>query len=192
MFVFHENEWDILIITVYYRFILIISFIFNTIRVLWWDRMRFNVIESFKKSQIILKNGTRICKKYMSPGSVKANRREPKSCLGWVFNFKSGCFVICTIAWPIKARPSLELKTRPRFRPVSLSLSMMSLMLGIVYQTRYFRIAMAAWFSWQGMSSRTHSWNLLNVWMWHYFQLNSSTLFNYLCKGAFRAIVSLI
>ena len=57
-------------------------------------------------------------------GSTKANRREPKSCFGRVFNFKLGYFVMCTIARPIQARPSLELKTRPRFRPVSLSLSM--------------------------------------------------------------------
>jgi hypothetical protein len=155
MFVFNENEGDIWIITVYYRFILIISFIFNTTRILWWDRMIFNVIESFKKSQIILKNGTRICKKYMSPGSVKANRRGPKSCLGRVFNFKSGCFVICTITWPIKTRPSLKLKTRPRFCPVSLRLSMMSLMLGTVYQTRYFRSSMVAWFAWQGVKKDT-------------------------------------
>ncbi len=57
-------------------------------------------------------------------GSAKANGREPKSCLGRVFNFKFGCFVMCTVACPIQARPSLELKTRPRFRPVSLSLTM--------------------------------------------------------------------
>jgi hypothetical protein len=44
-------------------------------------------------------------------GSAKANGREPKSCLGRVFNFKLGCFVICTIAWPIQAPPSLEFKT---------------------------------------------------------------------------------
>jgi hypothetical protein len=30
-------------------------------------------------------------------GCAKANRREPKSCLGQVFNFKLGCFVMCTI-----------------------------------------------------------------------------------------------
>jgi hypothetical protein len=30
---------------------------------------------------------------------------------------------MCTIAWPIQAWPSLELKTWPRFCPVSLSLS---------------------------------------------------------------------
>ncbi len=57
-------------------------------------------------------------------GSMKANGREPKSCLDQVFNFKIGCFVVCTIAWPIQARPSLEFKTRPRFNPVSLSLFM--------------------------------------------------------------------
>ncbi len=44
-----------------------------------------------------------------------------RGCLGRVFNFKLGCFVWCTIAWPVQARPSLELKTRPRFRPVILS-----------------------------------------------------------------------
>ncbi len=57
-------------------------------------------------------------------GSVKAIGRDPKSCLGRVFNFKLGCFVTCTIAWPIHARPSLELKTRPRFSLVILSLPM--------------------------------------------------------------------
>jgi hypothetical protein len=56
--------------------------------------------------------------------SAKANGRKPKSCLGGVFNFKLGCFVMCTIAWPIQVLPSLQWKTQPRFRPVSLSLSM--------------------------------------------------------------------
>ncbi len=28
----------------------------------------------------------------VSPGSAKANRREPKTCLGQVFNYKLGCF----------------------------------------------------------------------------------------------------
>jgi len=30
----------------------------------------------------------------LCPGSAKANRREPKSYLGRVFNFKLGCFVV--------------------------------------------------------------------------------------------------
>jgi hypothetical protein len=55
-------------------------------------------------------------------GSSKANWRKPKSCLGLVFNFKLGCF---TNSWPIQTRPSLNLKTRPRFGPDSLSLSVM-------------------------------------------------------------------
>ena len=53
-----------------------------------------------------------------------SNGREPKSCLGQVFNFKLGCFVMCTIAWSTQAQPSLMLKTQPRFCPVSLTLSM--------------------------------------------------------------------
>jgi hypothetical protein len=42
---------------------------------------------------------------------------------GRVFNFKLGCFVII-VAWPIQVQQSLELKTRPRFHPVSSSVSM--------------------------------------------------------------------
>ncbi len=57
-------------------------------------------------------------------GSAKANGREPKSCLCQVFNFKLGCFVMYATARHIQPRPSLELKTRPRFRPVSSSLSL--------------------------------------------------------------------
>jgi hypothetical protein len=59
---------------------------------------------------------------------MKANGREPKSCLGRVFNFKLGL---------IHARLSLELKTRPRFRPVSLSLSMASVMFPINDETSF-------------------------------------------------------
>ncbi len=55
---------------------------------------------------------------------MKANGRESESCLGPVFNFKLGRLVMHAIALHIQARPSLELKTRPRFRPVSISLSM--------------------------------------------------------------------
>jgi hypothetical protein len=58
------------------------------------------------------------------PGSAKANGREPKSCSGRIFNFKLGCFVMCTIARPIQVQLSLEWKTQSSFCPVSLSLSM--------------------------------------------------------------------
>jgi hypothetical protein len=35
-------------------------------------------------------------------GSAKASGREPKSCLGRVFNFKLGLFVTYEIAWHIQ------------------------------------------------------------------------------------------
>jgi hypothetical protein len=35
-------------------------------------------------------------------GSAKANGREPKSCLGRVFNFESGHFAMYAIAWHIQ------------------------------------------------------------------------------------------
>ncbi len=57
-------------------------------------------------------------------GSVKANGRKAKSCLCRVFNFKLGYFVMPALARHIQACPSQELKTRPRFCLVSLSLSM--------------------------------------------------------------------
>jgi hypothetical protein len=62
----------------------------------------------------------------VSQGSTKAHGREPKSGLGQVFNIKLGYFAMYALAQHIQARPSLELKTRPRFCPVSLSLSMAS------------------------------------------------------------------
>jgi len=52
------------------------------------------------------------------------NRREPRSCLGRVFNCTLGSFTdntknVAACKWPL-----LKLKTRPRFCPVSSSLSM--------------------------------------------------------------------
>jgi len=38
----------------------------------------------------------------VKPGSAEANGREPKSCLGRVFNFKLGHFVMHAIAWHIQ------------------------------------------------------------------------------------------
>jgi hypothetical protein len=46
----------------------------------------------------LLDKGTKTVMKYLKTkavtGSAKANGREPKSCLGRVFSFKFGCFVI--------------------------------------------------------------------------------------------------
>ncbi len=80
--------------------------------------------------------------------SAKANGRERKSCLGRVFNFKLGCFVMCTITWLIQARPSLELKTWPRFPPVSISLSM-------EYKKGKYHCTIDLLFDWFGISCMT-------------------------------------
>jgi hypothetical protein len=53
-----------------------------------------------------------------------AQKLMGKNRLGRVFNCKLGCFVMCAIEWPLQVRPSLQWKTWPRFRLVSLSLSM--------------------------------------------------------------------
>ncbi len=45
--------------------------------------------------------------------------REPKNCLGRVFNFKLGCFVDKDVPKLVGEWPHLELKTRPRILPVS-------------------------------------------------------------------------
>ncbi len=58
------------------------------------------------------------------PGSVISNGREPRSCLCQVFNFRLGSFVSKQCYWITCARPHLELKTWPRFCPVSRSLFM--------------------------------------------------------------------
>ncbi len=50
--------------------------------------------------------------------------REPKSYMGQVFSFKLGHLVMHAFARHIQACLSLELKTQPRFHPVSLSLPM--------------------------------------------------------------------
>ena len=59
-----------------------------------------------------------------TPGSTITNGREPRSCLDQVFNCKLGSFTdntknVAACKWPL-----LKLKTRPRFCPVSWSLSM--------------------------------------------------------------------
>ncbi len=56
---------------------------------------------------------------YVYAGSSKANGRELKGCLGRVINFKLGHFIMHAITWHIQACLSLELKTQPRFCPVS-------------------------------------------------------------------------
>jgi hypothetical protein len=55
--------------------------------------------------------------------SAISNGREPRSCLGRIFNFKLGCTALLH-NFMARIQPLLELKTRPRFCPVSLSSSM--------------------------------------------------------------------
>ncbi len=52
-------------------------------------------------------------------GSAKANRREPKTCLGRVFNYKLDCFNDVHVLIYVDAHPHFYLKTQPRFSPVS-------------------------------------------------------------------------
>ncbi len=56
-------------------------------------------------------------------GCSKANRREPRTCLCRVFNYKLGRFGDVRGLIYVVARPHLQLKIRPRFSPVTKSLS---------------------------------------------------------------------
>jgi hypothetical protein len=57
-------------------------------------------------------------------GSAKANRREPKTGLGWVFYYKFGYFDGVHVFIYVDAWQHLQLKTWPKLSPVSWSLSM--------------------------------------------------------------------
>jgi len=57
-------------------------------------------------------------------GAFRANRREPKSCLSLVFHSKLVSFCIAKEVHAENERPCLKLKTRHRFQPDTLSLSM--------------------------------------------------------------------
>ncbi len=57
---------------------------------------------------------------------MKADVTEPKSCFGQVFKFKLGSFSVIKEVHGAKAHPCPKLKTRPRFCPPSLGLSMES------------------------------------------------------------------
>ncbi len=66
---------------------------------------------------------TNINEALLKAESVKINGREPKSCLSWVFNFELVSFASKQHKWMAWTQALLELKTRPRFCPVSWSLS---------------------------------------------------------------------
>jgi hypothetical protein len=52
-------------------------------------------------------------------GSAITNRREPRSCLGRVFNSKLGHSATLGSKCMVGMQPLLKLKTRPKARPVS-------------------------------------------------------------------------
>jgi hypothetical protein len=52
-------------------------------------------------------------------GSVITNGREPRSCLGRVFNSKLGRIATPGSKCMVRMQPLLKLKTRPKARPVS-------------------------------------------------------------------------
>jgi hypothetical protein len=62
----------------------------------------------------------------ISEESIKANGREPKTCLGQVFSNKLGCFYDAHELIYMDARTHPKLKARPRFSPVSKNSSMIS------------------------------------------------------------------
>jgi hypothetical protein len=51
--------------------------------------------------------------------SATADGREPKSCLGRVFQIKLDSFAVVKKVHGSNKRPYLKLKTRPRFCPAS-------------------------------------------------------------------------
>jgi len=53
------------------------------------------------------------------PGCAISNRREPKCCLGQVFNSKLGRIAILAVSAWQDMQPLLDFKTRPRVHPVS-------------------------------------------------------------------------
>jgi len=58
--------------------------------------------------------------RYYVTGSAISNGREPRSCLGLVFNSKLGCFATLGSKYMMVCKqPLLKLKTQPKARPVS-------------------------------------------------------------------------
>jgi hypothetical protein len=76
-------------------------------------------------------------------GSAEAYWKEPKSCLGRVFNYKLVCFVDKHVLKCVSASPYLELKTRLRFCPPSLCLCMVLIVLGCFAQGSQAKVTMS-------------------------------------------------
>jgi hypothetical protein len=74
------------------------------------------VSKKFYSTGPLLNSKTR---KRTYPGSAITNGREPRSCLGRVFNSKLGCIVTLGSKCMVYMQPLLKLKTRPKACPVS-------------------------------------------------------------------------
>ncbi len=59
-------------------------------------------------------------KEWVETGSAKTNGREPRRCLGQVFNSKLGRIATLDSKCMVCVQPLLKLKTQPRTRPVSM------------------------------------------------------------------------
>jgi hypothetical protein len=56
---------------------------------------------------------------YVTPGRAITNGREPRSCLGRVFNSKLGCIATTGSKCMVCMQPLLKLKVWPKAHPVS-------------------------------------------------------------------------
>ncbi len=61
-----------------------------------------NIVGIFAQNSANVNTALDVSLKLLKLGSTKAIGREPKSCLGQVFNFKLGDFVMYAIAWYIQ------------------------------------------------------------------------------------------
>jgi hypothetical protein len=64
-------------------------------------------------------NAAHYCPLTPYSGSTITNGREPRSCLGRVFNSKLGCIGTLGSKCMVYMQPLLKLKTWPRARPIS-------------------------------------------------------------------------
>ncbi len=86
--------------------------LFSALRMSDWDSLDCLATSTLEQIHISM-----VCK--VSAGSAITNRREPRSCLGRVFNSKLGCVATLGNKCMVCMQPLLKLKTRPKARPVS-------------------------------------------------------------------------
>ncbi len=95
-----------------------------------------------------------------------------------VFNFKKGCFCNECNCMHIHGRPHIKLKTRHRFFPLSLSLSMSCLLSSICQVTTITSITFALAKKVPYLNSLKH--NSLNSWKYCFVYLFSAALYKLL------------